>query len=282
MSAEPVARVPLQRDVRASTTRSILTPASGFMKRYRYTLNPYAGCTFGCSYCYARYFAARAQDVEDWGRWVAVKQHARAAIRRACAKGDLRDGDAVYLSSVTDPYQPIERRLGLTRGILEEMLSGNVQPRLTIQTRSPLATRDIDLFREFEHLRVNMTITTDDDVVRRRYEPTCPPIEARLAAVRELADAGVPIGISLSPLLPLRDARAFGAFLATFAADEYVTQYVTFGGGRFVSGTPAEVVEQLRGDGWDTRAYRQAVTDLQAGLGRFPLLEGAEGYAPAR
>jgi len=64
------------------------------MKRYRFTLNPYAGCTFGCSYCYARYFAARLQDVEDWGRWVAVKQHARAAIEKACASGELRDGDA--------------------------------------------------------------------------------------------------------------------------------------------------------------------------------------------
>ena len=95
MSAEATAaRAPRTPDVRTSTTRSILTPASGFMKRYRFTLNPYAGCTFGCSYCYARYFAARLQDVEDWGRWVAVKQHARAAIEKACASGELRDGDA--------------------------------------------------------------------------------------------------------------------------------------------------------------------------------------------
>jgi len=276
-----VARAPLGREVRTSTTRSILTPASGFMKRYRYTLNPYAGCTFGCSYCYARYFASRVQDVEDWGRWVAVKQNARAAILRACASGDLRDGDAVYISSVTDPYQPIERRLQLTRGIMEDLILSGVQPRITVQTRSPLVTRDIDLFRRFEHIRVNMTVTTDDDAVRRRYEPACPPIEARLEAARTLADAGVPIGISLSPLLPIGDARAFGVRLATFEAAEYVTQFVKLGGGRFVSGTPSAVVQQLRDDGWDHRAYGRAVAELRAGLGGRVLLEGTAGFAPA-
>jgi len=183
---------------------------------------------------------------------------------------------------VTDPYQPIERRLQLTRGILEAILASGVQPRITVQTRSPLAIRDIDLFQRFARIRVNITVTTDDDAARRRYEPTCPPIEARLDAAREIAAAGVPIGLSLSPLLPLRGPEAFGAFLATFEADEYVAQYVTLGGGRFVSGTPPEVVEQLRQDGWDARAYRKALGGLQRGLGPFGLLEGAEGYAPAR
>lgn len=270
-------------EVRSIAVRSILTPASGFMSRYRYTLNPYSGCAFGCSYCYARYFAARPRDVEDWGRWVSVKENGRLAIRRACLRGDLQDGDAVYLSSVTDPYQPIERRLRLTRGILEDILASGVQPRLTVQTRSPLVTRDIDLFRRFEHVRVNITVSTDDDAVRRRYEPSCPPVEARLETARRLADAGVPIGISLSPLLPLRDARAFGAHLATLEAEEYVTQDVKIGGGRFVSGTPSTTVQQLRAEGWDADGYRRAVHALRDGLGpRFALLEGTEGYAPAR
>ena len=183
----------------------------------------------------------------------------------------------------SDTSQPVERLLRLTRGILEDLLASGIQPRLTIQTRSPLATRDIDLFRQFEHIRVNVTVTTDDDDVRRRYEPSCPPIEARLDAARAIADAGVPIGLSLSPLLSLRDARAFGAFLATFEADEYVTQYLKLGGGRFVSGTRAAVVEVMRADSWDQRAYRRAVGELRSGLGpRVTLLEGAEGYAPVR
>lgn len=270
------------REVRSSETRSILTPASGFMHRYRYTLNPYSGCAFGCSYCYARYFAPRRSDVEAWGRWVTVKRHARSAIRRSCARGELLDGDAVYLSSVTDPYQPIERRLELTRGILEEILDSGVQPRLTVQTRSPLVTRDLDLLRRFRHVRVNITVSTDDEAVRRRYEPSCPPIAARLDAARAVVEAGVPLGLSLSPLLPLRDAHAFGAHLATFQADEYVTQYVKLGGGWYVSGTPGAVVQHLRGDGWDERSYRGAVEALRAGLGGLTLLEGMEGYAPAR
>lgn len=270
-------------EVRSVNTSSILTVASGFMDRYRYTLNPYAGCSFGCSYCYARYFTRRFADRETWGRWVGVKARARASLRRACARGELLDGDAIYLSSVTDPYQPIERRLELTRGLLEDILDAGIQPRITVQTRSPLATRDIDLFRRFEHIRVNMTVTTDDDDVRRRYEPTCPPIEARLCAAREIADAGVPIGISLSPLLPLRDAAAFAAQLASFEADEYVAQYVKLGGGWFVSGTPASIVAAMRAEGWDERAYRRSVGVLRDVLGPGrPLLEGREGYAPAR
>ncbi|MGE3856178.1 MAG: radical SAM protein [Dehalococcoidia bacterium] len=268
-------------DIRSVGVSSILTPASGFMSRYRYTLNPYSGCSFGCSYCYARYFTQRLSDREHWGRWVGVKERARAALRRACARGDLVDGDAIYISTVTDPYQPIERRLRLTRGLLEDLLEFGIQPRMTIQTRSPLVVRDLDLLRQFEHVRVNMTVTTDDDAVRRRYEPSCPPIEARLDAARLLADAGLPIGISLSPLLPLRDARAFGAHLAEFDAAEYVTQYVKLGGGWFVSGTPEVVTQTLRDDGWDERSYHRAVRDLRAGLGERVLLEGMGGYAPA-
>src|SRR3546814_14339879 len=73
-------------------------------------------------------------------------------------------------------------------------------PRLTVQTRSPIASRDIDLFQQFEHIRVNFTVTTDSEAVRLRYEPSAPAIKARLRAARALIDAGVPIGVAISPL----------------------------------------------------------------------------------
>ncbi len=127
-------------------SRSILTPTSGFMGQYKFTLNPYSGCGFGCEYCYAKFFASSASRRETWGEWVSVKVNAVELMADACRSGALISGDPVYMSSVTDPYQPIERRLGLTRAVLKTMLRSGVQPRLTIQTRSPLVTRDIDLF----------------------------------------------------------------------------------------------------------------------------------------
>src|SRR3990172_8558175 len=171
-----------RRSVQHIDSKTILPPTSGFMSQYKFTLNPYGGCAFGCEYCYARSFAPSSEQRETWGRWVLVKTNARELIAKACRSGVLNSGDAVYMSSVTDPYQPVERHLGLTRTVLKAILDSGVQPRLTIQTRSPLVTRDIDLFQRFERLRVNVTITTDSEDVRRRYEPRCPPISARIDA----------------------------------------------------------------------------------------------------
>ena len=206
--------------------RTILTPASGFIRRYKFTLNPYAGCAFGCEYCYARFFVADVERRDTWGEWVAPKRNAAELLARACTSGKLRTGDAIYMSSVTDPYQPVERRLRLTRAVLETLLEHGVQPRLTIQTRSPLSTRDIDPFRQFDRIRVNFTIGTDSDEVRRRYEPRCPSIDRRFSAAAEVAAAGVPIGVSISPMLPLRNIEAFAQRLLALKAAEYVTQYL--------------------------------------------------------
>ena len=100
-----------------------------------------------------------------------------------------------------------------------------MQPRLTIQTRGPLVVRDIDLLRRFERLRVNLTIGTDSDQVRRRYEPRCASIARRLEAAATLRDAGRRIGVSISPMLPIEDVEQFGARLAALEAEEYVAQY---------------------------------------------------------
>ncbi len=252
------------------------------MSQYKFTLNPYGGCAFGCEYCYARFFVPSRKQRETWGQWVMVKTNARELIARACRSGVLNSGDVVYMSSVTDPYQPVERRLELTRAVLEAILDSGVQPRLTIQTRSPLVTRDIALFERFEKLRVNVTITTDSEDVRLRYEPRCPSIRARIKAAAALSAAGVRLGVSISPMLPLKDAEAFGARLADLGAEEYVTQYLKPGRSQFAAGTSTEALRMVREDGWGLREYRQARQGLARILGdERPLLEGTEGYAPA-
>jgi len=281
--------VPVERSVfgHASVayidSKSILTPASGFMRRYKYTLNPYGGCGFGCEYCYARFFAPTAARRQTWGNWVSVKRNGRDLMIRACRSGAVKTGDAIYMSSVTDPYQPIEQRLGLTRAILQALLECSVQPRLTIQTRSPIATRDIDLFRQFNKLRVNFTINTDSEEVRLRYEPHSPSIAARLKAAAQVAAAGVRIGVSISPMLPIRDIEAFGFRLASLNADAYSTQYLKSVGSWFAAGSTSETLRKAQEDGLGIGEYKRARESLTSILGEgCTLFEGADGYAPVR
>jgi len=273
--------VNLPSGVRFTDARTILTPASGFIRAYRYTLNPYSGCRFACEYCYARSFAPTEEKRRTWGEWASAKRNAAALIARACEEGTLRSGDAVYMSSATDPYQPAEQRLRITRAILETMLAYGVQPRLTVQTRSPIAARDIDLFQQFEQIRVNITVTTDSERVRLRYEPSAPSIRARLRTARALVEAGVPIGISVSPMLPMDDLEGFAREIAALEAAEYVSQYMQPPARVFASGTRPETLQKAREDGWGLRQYARARAVIERVLGaRRPLLEGEEGFAP--
>lgn len=162
-----------------SPVRDILTRATGFMDAYDFTLNPYAGCSFGCTYCYAAFFSHSVEKRNTWGRWVKVKEN---AVERLRARRGSLDGKLIYMSSVTDPYQPVERKLKLTRRLLEVLASGH-RPKLVVQTRSPDVVRDKDLFRRIVdnggHVQINLTVTTDDDEVRRTFEPYCPSNHVR-------------------------------------------------------------------------------------------------------
>ena len=133
--------------------RSIFNPATGFIQRggFDWTCNPYLGCSFGCVYCYAMFLPQNRRPREDWGKWFQAKTNAVELARKQAPKVA---GQAVYISSVTDPYLPAERSLSLTRGILEALVPH--QPRLLVQTRGPLVVRDIDVLsiprRAGEHL----------------------------------------------------------------------------------------------------------------------------------
>lgn len=203
--------------IQEMTARSILTETRGFTSvavpdtGYHYTLNPYRGCSFNCSYCYAPAFVFDDEARRSWGRWVTAKANAVALLRGSGQRGKLR-GKNVFMSTVTDPYQPIERRLKLTRGCIEALLDH--PPRLlTVQTRAPLVTRDIDLFkRMLGRIAVCMSITTDDEAIRRIFEPACAPVAARVAAIRKIREAGIPTQASIAPLLPC-DAERMAALL---------------------------------------------------------------------
>jgi DNA repair photolyase len=260
-------------DVSTTTARGILTKASGFMSGYDFTLNPYAGCAFGCTYCYAASFATNRDERDQWGYWVRVKENAVDLLRRR--RGRLT-GSTIYMSSVTDPYQPVERRLGLVRELLEELAAQ--QPRLVIQTRSPLVTRDLDLLRRFEHVTVNMTVTTDSEKVRRAFEPQCPSNRLRLSAAAKIRAAGVTTVVTMTPLLPLQDPEAFAAQLLATGVDRFVVQPFHPERGKFVAGTREQALRAVRDLDWTQDRYLAAVEVLRRVLPR--LREGREGFAP--
>jgi len=252
---------------------SILTRASGFIGDYDFTLNPYSGCTFACTYCYAAFFVRDRALQDSWGDWVQVKDNALDTLRRM--RTPLA-GKRIYMSSVTDPYQPVERQLRLVRDLLEALIPQ--QPRLVVQTRSPLVTRDIDLYRRFSHVRINMTVTTDSERVRRAFEPHCPSTRARLSAIRQVTDAGLPTCVTMTPLLPVEDPAAFARALRDTGVRRFVVQPFHVEKGRFVAGTRDQAKQIVDEMGWDHEAYERAVDALRRHLPHLD--EGRAGFAP--
>ena len=178
-----------------------------------YAINPYLGCEHGCVYCYARFMSRMGHVGEEWGSFVDVKVN---ALERLRAEAPRRRRGVVLLSSVTDPYQPLERRFELTRSSLQILLEHQFP--VIVQTKSDLVLRDLDLLRRFEDCEVGFTIITIDEVVRRVFEPRASPIHVRLAALRKLSEAGLETYAFLGPLLPYLSEEGLGELLDELAA----------------------------------------------------------------
>jgi DNA repair photolyase len=256
--------------------RSIFSPATGFIRRggFDWTCNPYVGCTYGCTYCYAMFLPQNRRPRADWGKWLQAKINALELARKQAPK---LAGQAIYLSSVTDPYVPAERGLSLTRGILEELLP--YQPRLLVQTRGPLVVRDLDLLARFDSIRVNMSIPTDSEEVRRAFEPKAPPLERRWQALAEVKAAGVATGLCATPLLPLEHPEAFARRIAAFGADVVVAQHFHDSGGGFGADTGVEARKLLAERRWTEEDYRRWVELLRR---EQTIYEAEAGFFPPR
>jgi DNA repair photolyase len=254
---------------------SILNPTGGFMDTYDYTLNPYAGCAFGCTYCYAAFFARDNEQRENWGYWVNVKENALALLQKFRKKPLINK--TIYLSSVTDPYQPIEKKLELTRSVLKELLAFH-KPRIVIQTRSPLSTRDLDLFKQFEHIQVNMTITTDSEKVRKIFEPLCPGNKMRIDAIEEIHNAGVPSCITITPLLPLEDPHAFAQSLLNTGIKKFIIQPFHKERGKFTAGTRDGAMKLFKEFNWTNERYLEVENIIKSYIPNIGI--GKEGFKP--
>jgi len=202
--------------------RTYFTPCASNRVPFRWTVNPYRGCEFGCKYCYARY-AHEFMELRgplDFERKIFVKQFDAGRFRRELLKLPL--GESVALGTATDPYQPAERRYQITRAMLE-VLAGAAGLRLAITTKSDLVTRDIDLFKEISrrhYFSVSMTVTTADEALARAMEPLAPRPLLRLAAVEKLSRAGLRASVLCAPILPLLNdsEKNLGALARSAAA----------------------------------------------------------------
>jgi len=165
----------------------------------QYCLNPYRGCQHACKYCYAELIVRKTGKNDRWGSYVDIKDNFPEILEREVQRG--RKG-VVMVSSVTDPYQPVEAKTFLTRKSLQILADNNFP--VYILTKSPLVLRDIDIFRKFEECEVGITITTDNEHVRKILEPFAPSVESRILAVKRLKKEGVKTSVFIGPILPMK------------------------------------------------------------------------------
>jgi DNA repair photolyase len=189
-------------EVIEAPAKSVLNRVTGMP--FEWSINPYRGCYHRCVFCYARrtHWYLDEDGVEAWGSRIYVKTNAPAVLRSELAKRSWTH-EYVAIGTVTDPYQPLEGRYRLTRGILKALRDYDTPAGLI--TRSPLVIRDIDVLKELARVSgvtVSISIATMDAALAREIEPTVAPPEKRLYAVAKLADAGIKVNVALAPILP--------------------------------------------------------------------------------
>lgn len=173
-------------DVKSVLTKSNL-PVSD------YSVNPYTGCAHACKYCYASFMKRFTNHPEPWGEFVDIKHWPEIKNPKRYA------GKELFLCSVTDPYQPLEKNYGRTRALLEQMQGSGCK--LSIATKSDLVLRDLDLIKTFPDARVSWSINTLDEAFRSDMDNAV-NIERRLAAMKAFHDAGVRTTCFISPIFP--------------------------------------------------------------------------------
>ncbi|XEC96910.1 radical SAM protein [Paenibacillus tarimensis] len=185
-----------------------LNPAGGYLTGYSHTLNPYSGCAFSCSYCYVRRMPIALFREEEWGEWVDIKTFDRNSFVKEWSRALSKGRVTIFMSSSTDPYQPLEAEFGVTRAILDVMAE-EPPAFVMLQTRSPLVLRDRDLVKRLgSRIRVSMTLETDREDIRKALTPKAPPLAARWRAIQELQAEGIAVQAAVSPLLPHTDRFA--------------------------------------------------------------------------
>jgi DNA repair photolyase len=175
----------------------------------RYALNPYKGCAHGCKYCYAPNVLHIPR--KEWGEWVGAKINIPNLLSRELKE---KERGVIGIGTVTDPYQPAERDCKLTRYSLEQIQKADWP--VSLQSKSDLVLRDLDLLKLFSRVEVGITITTLNDEHRKLLEPNAPSINKRLFTLRKLAEEEIRTYIFFGPAYPTLDLEELPSLVDTF------------------------------------------------------------------
>jgi DNA repair photolyase len=167
---------------------------------YDYTVNPYTGCENACVYCYANFMRRFSGHLQDpWGRFVDVKVNLLDMLDKELRR---KPAGTIWLSSVCDPYQPLEKKYELSRGVVD-LVSKNSRFSLSILTKSSLVIRDLDLLERMrDRLDVGFTITTFSQSAQPIFEPKASRVTDRIKALEKLSEAGIDTWVFIAPILP--------------------------------------------------------------------------------
>ncbi len=207
--------VQVRTQVFADDTQTVVNKVESPDIPFNWSLNPYRGCEHGCIYCYARpghEYLALSSGL-DFETKIIAKPRAAELLRRFIARPAWKC-EPIVLSGVTDPYQPIERELRITRGCLEVCAAAH-QP-LSLITKNHLITRDLDLLAgmaAWNGVRVAISLTTLDAALAAKMEPRASVPRDRLQAIRELVAAGVPVAVMTAPMIPAINDHELPALL---------------------------------------------------------------------
>lgn len=163
-------------------------------------INPYVGCGHSCVYCYARFMKRFTNHTEAWGTFVDVRVNITEVLNKEL-KSAKHKGQQIHIGTVTDPYQPLEKKYQLTRKILQNLIGGD-NP-VSILTKSDLILRDIDLLKQIKNVEINFTVNTLDERWQKLVEPGAPTVTQRLAALAKLTQADIAVAAMLGPYWPV-------------------------------------------------------------------------------
>ncbi len=272
----------MRRAITHKKPTKLLNPASGFLSGYSHTLNPYVGCSYACSYCYVRQMPVALFRGQEWGTWIDVKIEAGEKLQRELRTAKKKGPVTLFMSSSTDPYQPIEKQERVTRSLLEAMVQEKPDF-LFVQTRSPLVTRDLDLFEQLrERIRISITVETDRDDIRKLFTPQAPPIEARLRAIEAVRAAGLPVQATIAPALPSSEqfAKRLASLVDRVCLDDYFMGDGS-GGKRTERLQIAELYRSAGLEDWyDRDAYLRVLRRLQEQFPPEQVLISQQGFSP--
>jgi len=189
-------------EIKELFAKSILVPSK--LPECDFVINPYTGCRFGCSYCYASFMGRFVnKNISDWGNYVYAKINAPELLKKEITKlKDKGKGKTILLSSVTDPFQGIEAKYKISTKCLDVLADYGFEGKVSILTKSPAVLSVLSILKRLKNVDVGLTITSTNDQISRYFEKFAPSLSSRLETLKKLNEEGIKTYSFFGPLLP--------------------------------------------------------------------------------